>query len=104
MDACVMIVLVVVVFVFMIVVVRVCLDGCQPRLHLLGASILGQDAEANQRGGGDRTVVGDEQLGDRVAVVDAETGIDLTGVVDALTIPLDADGAQSVTVRTKELA
>ena len=61
-------VIVLVVVVRMVVVTWCSLDSREPGLHLLGATILSQHAEANQRGGGDRAVVGDEQLGDRVAV------------------------------------
>ena len=60
--------MVIVLVVVVIMVVRIGFDGCQPRLHLLGATIFGQHAETNQCGGGDRTMVGDEQLGDRVTV------------------------------------
>lgn len=43
-------------------------------------------------------------VGDRVSVVDSDAGVNLVGIVDALTIPLDASGSERVTVRTKELA
>lgn len=40
---------------------------------------------------------------DRVRVLDTDTGVDLVGIVDALTVPLTAESSQSVTVRTLSL-
>lgn len=43
------------------------------------------------------------EVGDRVAVYDADAGVSLTGIVDAFGISLNATSSQSVTVRTMSL-